>query len=144
MAEIPDCFMCQDPIFAKGTTSPIKIAELGVSTAILNRDWQYYKGTTILVFQDHQTELHHLDPVTQHRFIDDASCIASALEKTYPALKINHSLLGNVAPHLHWHLIVRQETDPHPRLTIWESEIPKVIYSEEDLSHIAQEIRQNL
>ena len=89
MNKTPDCFMCQDPIFEKGTLHPIKIAELGVSTAILNRDWQFYKGSTLLVFQDHETELHHLDPDTQHRFMDDASRTAAALEKTYPMLKIN-------------------------------------------------------
>jgi diadenosine tetraphosphate (Ap4A) HIT family hydrolase len=144
MTKAPDCFMCQDSIFEKGTRHPIKIAELGVSTAILNRDWQFYKGSTLLVFHDHERELHHLDPATQHRFIDDASRVAAALEKTYPVLKINHGLLGNAAPHLHWHLIVRRDTDPHPRLSIWESKIPKVDLTDVDYANIAGEIYRNL
>ena len=136
--------MCQDSIFKKGVQSPIKIAELRVSTAILNVNWQYYKGSTILVFQDHEKELHHLDSATQHKFMDDAFHMATALEKTYSEMKINHALLGNASPHLHWHLIVRRSTDPCPELSIWESEMPTFDCSEKALSEITEEIRQNL
>ena len=74
MTKIADCFMCQDPMFSEAESShPKKIAELNVCTAILNRDWQFFRGSTILVFQRHVTELHHLSPKLQHKFIDDAS-----------------------------------------------------------------------
>ena len=66
MNKIADCFMCQDYIISEsGSSHPQKIAELGVCTAILNRAWQYFRGTTILVYQDHVTELHHLSPDLQ-------------------------------------------------------------------------------
>ena len=103
---------------------PEVIARLGVSTAILNRDWQFFEGSTLLVFQDHLTELHHATPKLQHQFIDDAARVAAALTKTFPDIKLNHGLFGNAEPHLHWHMIVRRETDPTPRTTIWESDFP--------------------
>ena len=85
MNKIADCFMCQDPMFSEtGCSHHQKIVDLSVCTAILNRDWQYFRGTTILVYQDHVTELHHLSPELQHWFMDDASRMAKALEKTYP------------------------------------------------------------
>ena len=54
--KIPQCFMCSDPMFSDPTNDhPQVIARLGVSTAILNRDWQFFEGSTLLVFQDHLT-----------------------------------------------------------------------------------------
>jgi len=145
MAKLADCSMCQDPIYAgKGGEHPRKIADLSVSTAVLNPNWQFFKGSTILVFQDHVTELHHLTPELQHRFTDDASRVAAALEKTFPGIKLNHGLMGNAMPHLHWHMMVRRATDPDPRLTIWELDFPKVELSDEEFREAAQEIRRNL
>ena len=64
--KIPQCFMCNDPMFSDSTNDhPQMIARLGASTAILNRDWQFFEGSTILVFQDHLTELHHATPKLQ-------------------------------------------------------------------------------
>ena len=123
---------------------PQFIARLGVSTAILNRDWQFFEGSTILVFQDHLTELHHARPELQHQFTDDASRVAAALTKTFPNIKLNHGLFGNTEPHLHWHMIVRRETDPTPRTTIWESNFPIMAKSEEYFRSLSARIRFNL
>lgn len=145
MPKQSDCLMCQDPMFtAQGSKHPQKIAELGVSTAILNRDWQFYQGSTILVFRDHVTELHHLTPDLQNRFIADACHMAEVLAKTFQPLKMNHALLGNAAPHLHWHLIPRRRSDPFPTDAIWEHEFPKSQLSDQQLLEIAEQIRLNL
>jgi len=59
MTKIADCFMCHDQMLNdKVSPRPQKIVDMDVCTAILNRDWQFFRGTTILVFQDHVTELH--------------------------------------------------------------------------------------
>ncbi len=145
MAKLKGCFMCNDPMFTEeGSGHPQVIARLDVSTAMLNRDWQFFKGSTILVFQDHMKELHHLSTEMQHRFVDDAARMAAALEKTFPDIKLNHGLFGNTEPHLHWHMILRRETDPSPRTTIWEADFPNVPQSDEDFRSLAAEIRRNL
>ena len=145
MTQLESCFMCQDPMFTeKGSQRPQKIAELDVCTAMLNRDWQFFQGTTILVFQDHVTELHDLTPELQHRFMDDADLMAKALMRSFPEAKLNHGLFGNTTPHLHWHIIVRRATDPDPKSTIWETEFPKLLQSDEDFMRTATEIRRNL
>ena len=131
-------------MFTGGQQSPQKIADLGVSTAILNRDWQFFRGTTILVFQDHVTELHQLTTELQHRYMDDAARMAAALKKAFPDSKLNHGLFGNTTPHLHWHIMVRRATDPDPKSTIWESDFPTLNQSEEDFRSTAAEIRGNL
>ena len=145
MSKLPDCSMCQDPMLAMdGSPFPQKIAELDVCTAWVNRDWQFYKGSTILVYQDHVTELHHLPLELQSRFLADASRVATALEKAFPGLKLNHGLFGNVMPHLHWHMVVRRQTDPDSKATIWESPIPNLNLSDDEISATAAEIRNNL
>ena len=64
MTSSDGCEMCHDPIFSeKDLEHPHKIAELDVSIAVLNREWQYYRGSAILMFRDHVTELHHLDRI---------------------------------------------------------------------------------
>ena len=143
--KIPECFMCNDPMFSEQNSDhPQIIARLGVSTAILNRDWQFFKGSTILVFQDHVTELHHITQELQHLFVNDAARMAAALDKTFPNIKLNHGLLGNTEPHLHWHMLVRRETDPNPRATIWEADFPILTQSDENFRALAAEIRQSL
>ena len=123
---------------------PQKIADLEVSTVILNRDWQFFKGSTLLVYREHITELHHLDSPKRHQFMDDALRVSAALEMAYPGVKLNHGLFGNSVPHLHWHIIVRRDTDPDPRSTIWESPFDVVEPSEQDLLATAEQIRQYL
>ena len=145
MSNTIGCFMCEDPMFTGMEGSfPQKIADLEVSTVILNRDWQFFKGSTLLVYRDHITELHHLDPPMRHQFMDDASRVSAALEMAYPGVKLNHGLFGNAVPHLHWHIIVRRDTDPDPRSTIWESPFEVVEPSEQDLLATVEKIRQHL
>lgn len=145
MTKLTDCFMCQDSMFAgKSSQHPQKIAVLGVCTAIQNRDWQFFRGTTILVFQDHVIELHHLTSELQHSFMDDAGLMAAALEKTYPVTKLNHCFFGNTTPHLHWHIIVRRPTDPDPMSTIWVTDFPVVKQVDADFRKTAEEIHQYL
>jgi diadenosine tetraphosphate (Ap4A) HIT family hydrolase len=139
------CEMCEDPMFAEvGSEHPRKIMDLDVSTAVLNRDWQYYEGTSTLVFRGHETELHRLTPDMRHRFADDAARISAALERAFQPAKLNHALLGNIVPHLHWHLIPRRQSDPNLKSTIWEEEIPKRQLSDEEFARLASHIRNNI
>ena len=112
--------------------------------AILNRDWQYYRGSSLLVLRDHVTELHHLEPEMRHRFMDDACRLAAAVDKTVQPDKLNHAVLGNAVPHLHWHLIPRYQSDPFPTYAIWEHEFPKLPPSDQEFMEIADQIRINL
>ena len=116
MTSSDDCEICQDPLFTeKGLDHPQRIAELDVSIAILNRDWQYYRGSALLVFRDHVTELHHLDPEIRRRFMEDACRLAAAVEKTFQPSKLNHAVLGNSVPHLAFNTPPTDRPIPHPR-----------------------------
>ncbi len=46
--------------------------------------------------------------------------VAHAVARAFKPAKLNYEALGNGTPHLHWHLIPRYATDPHPRGPVWE------------------------
>jgi len=122
MSNTVGCFMCEDPMFIdKEGSFPQKRANLKVSTVILNRDCQFFKGSTLLGYREHITEFHQLDSGIRHQFRDDSSQVAAASEMACAEVKLNHGLLGNSVLHLHWHIMVKRNTDPDPRFTVWES-----------------------
>ncbi len=117
---------------------------MDVSTAVLSAHDQYFRGYSILVLQEHATELFDLDAETRARFVEDANRLALALKQTFNPLKMNYCLLGNTVAHLHWHLIPRYASDPDPKTPIWQNPFPQVEVTEEELQKIADEIRGNL
>jgi len=52
--------------FETGSSHPQWKADVSVYTTTLNLNWQFFRGSTMLVYQDHVTELHHLSPELQH------------------------------------------------------------------------------
>jgi diadenosine tetraphosphate (Ap4A) HIT family hydrolase len=47
-------------------------------------------------------------------------------------------------PHLHWHMMVRRETDPNPKTTIWEAPFPMLEPTDEEFEATAAKILANL
>jgi diadenosine tetraphosphate (Ap4A) HIT family hydrolase len=45
--------------------------------------------------------------------------VGRALFETFAAIKINYALLGNVLPHIHWHVIPRVATEASLRDPVW-------------------------
>lgn len=138
------CVMCDLPVFQRGSKDYRWIADLAVSTAILASREQFYRGYTLLVLNQHATELFQLEPNIREQFMEDANRLAQALDKTFKPLKMNYCLLGNVLPHLHWHLIPRRETDPDPKWPVWGFQFPETQVSEDEFRQMAKDIRANL
>lgn len=91
-----------------------RIAELGESILYLHTD-QFFPGWSVLVLRGHATELFELEAAERARLMDEVSDVARALQRAFDARKVNYALLGNLLPHVHWHLIPRLTTDPAPR-----------------------------
>lgn len=94
------------------------IADLGASQAYLHDD-QFFPGWTVLVLKRHATELFELDRAERAQLMDDVSAAAAAVASAFGAVKMNYALLGNVLPHIHWHLIPRLPGDPAPKEPVW-------------------------
>jgi len=96
----------------------MRVAELRYCYVMLNRD-QYFKGYCFVFTKTHVTELFHLDVESRSGIIEEMNSVAAALFRLFTPTKINYELLGNMVPHLHWHLVPRFTTDPLWPRPIW-------------------------
>ena len=94
------------------------IADCGPARAYLHED-QFFPGWTLLILKRHATELYELDREERAALMEAVTDVARALAVTFGAVKMNYELLGNLLPHIHWHLVPRLADDPIPRQPAW-------------------------
>ncbi|RZU02254.1 HIT family protein [Rivibacter subsaxonicus] len=75
-----------------------------------------------LVWREHVAEFSDLPAAERHECIDAVSAIETVLRETLAPTKINLATLGNVVPHLHWHVIARFGWDSHFPNPVWGAE----------------------
>ncbi|MBC7526176.1 MAG: HIT family protein [Chthonomonadaceae bacterium] len=71
-----------------------------------------YRGYLILIYKRHVVELHQLSPEERVEWIEDIALLSEIVQTITGAVKINLALYGNLAPHLHCHIIPRTFDDP--------------------------------
>ena len=98
--------------------SDLRIVELKHSYVVLNRD-QFFPGYTLLFTRTHVTELFHLEQTVRSELMDEVSRVAQALHAVFQPDKINYELLGNMVPHMHWHLVPRFASEALWPRPIW-------------------------
>jgi len=130
MNNMTDCPMCRRWEDEKD----LQVIELQNSYVTLNRD-QFFPGYTLLFTKDHVTELFHLHRDVRSALMEEVSTVAKALFTIFKPDKINYELLGNMVPHIHWHIVPRFASEP-----LW----PRPIWAEthEELTLQAEEYRQ--
>ncbi|MHB1653340.1 MAG: HIT family protein [Desulfitobacteriaceae bacterium] len=106
------CPMCVKP------GKKLLIAELSVSKLYLNPN-QRWLGYSYVVFKDHVTDLHLLSEADSNAYYQDMMRAANAIVKAFHPDKMNFDNLGNVVPHLHWHIIPRYAGDGNWRNPPW-------------------------
>ena len=90
----------------------IKIRSLATSTLYLDRN-QTYRGHCQLVFD--RRHVVGLENLTADEFAGVTADLRTAARAIVEACRpdlMNYASLGNVMPHLHWHLVPRYRTDP--------------------------------
>lgn len=78
-----------------------------------------YPGYFRVIANDHVKEMSELSPEAQMRIISALSRIEKIVLENMRPTKINWAQLGNMVPHLHWHLIARYEDDAAFPDSIW-------------------------
>ncbi|PLY11795.1 MAG: HIT family protein [Desulfuromonas sp.] len=96
----------------------LQIWEGKYSRLVLNRD-QYFRGYCLLFTREHVTELFHLEPEVRQGVMEEMVRVAAALAELFQPAKMNYELLGNMVPHIHWHLVPRFTDDPLWPRPIW-------------------------
>ncbi len=134
---IDSCLMC-----TKWDDEPeLRITELGHCYVLLNRD-QFFPGYTFVFTKKHVTELFHLDPETRRTVMEEVTATAAALYTLFKPDKINYELLGNMVPHIHWHLVPRFRSDPLWPRPIWAESYDETLLSPAGYSERIELIRK--
>ena len=85
---------------------------------------QMYRGHGVLVFDPrHVTRLAGLTTAEWHAFAADLHRVAAAITAVCKPDHMNVESLGNVMPHLHWHVIPRYKDDGRWRQPIWAQDV---------------------
>lgn len=96
----------------------LRVAEFEHCHVLLNRD-QFFPGYCFVFTKQHLVELFHLDPPTRSGVMEEVNAVAACLFNVFRPAKINYELLGNMVPHMHWHLVPRFTHDPLWPRPIW-------------------------
>ncbi|WIO75124.1 HIT domain-containing protein [Porticoccaceae bacterium LTM1] len=104
----------------------IMLGRFPLSLLLLHKDANY--PWFILVPQrPGLTEIHQLSDADRDQLMKESCQLAKALEQLYSPDKLNLATIGNMVPQLHFHHVVRFESDPAWPAPIWGA-VPAVEY----------------
>jgi len=78
-----------------------------------------YPGFCRVILNRHVREMTDLDENTRQRLMRVVFAAEQALRQLMQPAKINLASLGNMTPHLHWHIIPRFADDKHFPGSVW-------------------------
>ena len=103
-----------------------ELCELAVSRvfendkfAVILADEANYPGFARVIWKDHVREMSDLLEPDRLLVNDAVWKLEQALREVMAPLKVNVASLGNVVPHLHWHVIPRYADDAHFPAPVW-------------------------
>lgn len=76
-----------------------------------------------VIWQHHTAEMTDLTPAQRNEIMDMVYRVEDAMRQVLQPKKINLASLGNVVPHLHWHVIARFEDDACFPAPIWATAV---------------------
>ena len=74
-----------------------------------------------VIWNAHVAELSDLAPDDRAHCLDIVVAVERVLRERLRPTKINLASLGNMVPHLHWHVIARFEWDSHFPQPVWSA-----------------------
>ena len=82
-------------------------------------DDAHYPGFCRVVWNSHVKEMSDLTPAQRSRTMHVTMKVEQVLRQVMQPEKINLASLGNMTPHVHWHIIPRYRDDAHFPQPIW-------------------------
>jgi diadenosine tetraphosphate (Ap4A) HIT family hydrolase len=94
------------------------VAELPHSFVILG-DAQFYRGYCVVLAKRHVNEVHLMPSDEARALFDETVAVGRAIAFATQPLKLNYECLGNLEPHVHWHVFPRVATDVMRAAPVW-------------------------
>lgn len=124
-----NCLICERINMIKKKINPYFVAELETGYVVIG-DHQYFKGYTVFLCKQHETELYFLDEDYKIKFLSEMSKVDEAVYNSFMPNKLNYELLGNGDTHIHWHIFPRRENDTPIKGPVWWLD-RELMYSED-------------
>ena len=80
-----------------------------------------YPGFCRVILNRHVKEMTDLEAAQRRQMMETVFAVETCLRELLKPDKINLACLGNMTPHLHWHIIPRFSNDAHFPSPIWAS-----------------------
>lgn len=112
-SQVADCVLCQEtgglPVWQGAQMHVIRATEAG------------FPGFYRVIWTAHVAELSDLSEGDRNRCMAVVAEVERVLRVRLQPTKINLAALGNMVPHLHWHVIARYDWDSHFPASVWAS-----------------------
>ncbi|PXW94119.1 diadenosine tetraphosphate (Ap4A) HIT family hydrolase [Sphaerotilus hippei] len=95
------------------------VCDLGPLRVVRVIDQPDYPAYWRVIWRAHVAEFSDLDAADRLRCMDVVATVERVMLEALAPAKVNLASLGNMVPHLHWHLIARHRLDAHFPQAIW-------------------------
>jgi diadenosine tetraphosphate (Ap4A) HIT family hydrolase len=111
---VAGCELCD----LSSVATPSTVVDNDKFTVILVDDANY-PGFARVIWKEHVREVSDLSDADRLLLNDAVYRLELAVREVMQPLKVNVASLGNVVPHLHWHVIPRYADDAHFPAPVW-------------------------
>lgn len=120
------------------------VAVLSAASLYLSRN-QTYRGHCLLILDlKHATRPEQLSAQEWAAFCSDLHQATVAINKTVRPDHVNVAALGNLIPHLHWHIVPRYRADPRWGGPIWSADMPDTRLTAAEQRELINDLRSAL
>ena len=112
-APLPGCPLCS----ADGG----ELVWRGEKLRVIRADEAGFPAFYRIVWNAHVAEFSDLSAAQRQHCMEAVALVEQVLRQQLQPTKINLATLGNVVPHLHWHIIARYDWDSHFPAPVWAS-----------------------
>ena len=110
-AHDPDCELCR--------TDGGRVVGRTAALRVVRPDDANFPATYRVVWREHVAEWTDLPPEQRSLCMRAVAKVETVLREALVPTKINLASLGNLVPHLHWHVIARFDWDSHFPQPVW-------------------------
>jgi diadenosine tetraphosphate (Ap4A) HIT family hydrolase len=120
MTKVAGCELCE--LFDAGTLAGAPIWKNELFSVIMVEDASY-PGFVRVIWHDHVREMSDLADADRLALYEAVNRVELAVRAIMAPHKINVASLGNVVPHLHWHIIPRYADDAQFPAPVWAAAV---------------------
>ncbi|MDH4428502.1 MAG: HIT family protein [Acidovorax sp.] len=91
----------------------------GAHLRVIRADEAGFPAFYRVIWNAHVAEFSGLSPADRAHCMEAVACVEEVLREHLAPTKINLAALGNMVPHLHWHVIARFAGDSHFPAPVW-------------------------